>query len=30
MITTASSAQFIIWEDDFEDEEVSDWVLSDS
>ncbi len=27
MITTASSAQFIIWEDDFEDEEVSDWVL---
>lgn len=27
MITTASSAQFTIWEDDFEDDDVSDWVL---
>lgn len=27
MITTASSAQFTIWKDDFEDDDVSDWVL---
>lgn len=29
MITTASSAQFTIWEDDFEDGDVSDWTLLD-
>lgn len=29
IITTASSAQFTIWEDDFEDGDVSDWVLLD-
>lgn len=29
MITTISSAQFTIWEDDFEDGEVSDWTLLD-
>lgn len=29
MITTVSSAQFTIWEDDFEDGDVSDWTLLD-
>jgi len=29
MITTISSAQFTIWEDDFDDADVSDWTLLD-
>lgn len=29
MVTTISSAQFTIWEDDFDDADVSDWTLLD-
>jgi len=29
MISAASSAQFTVWEDDFDDAEVSDWILLD-
>ncbi|WP_264537459.1 T9SS type A sorting domain-containing protein [Flavobacterium sp. N1736] len=29
MVTTLSSAQFTIWEDDFDDADVSDWTLLD-
>lgn len=29
MITTISSAQYTIWEDDFDDSDVSDWTLLD-
>jgi hypothetical protein len=29
MITTLSSAQYTIWEDDFDDSDASDWILLD-
>lgn len=29
LVTTVSSAQFTIWEDDFDDADVSDWTLLD-